>query len=49
MYICRLVFEAELTNEGTLKAGFFNVYIFILRFIAPIGIALIFINELGLI
>ena len=48
-YLKRSVSYAELTNEGTLKAGFFNVYIFILRFIAPIGIALIFINELGLI
>ena len=45
-YLKRSVSYAELTNEGTLKAGF---YIFILRFIAPIGIALIFINELGLI
>ena len=48
-YLKRSVSYAELTNEGTLKAGFFNVYIFILRFIAHIGIALIFINELGLI
>ena len=48
-HLKRSVSYAELTNEGTLKAGFFNVYIFILRFIAPIGIALIFINELGLI
>ena len=48
-YLKRSVSYNELTNEGTLKAGFFNVYIFILRFIAPIGIALIFINELGLI
>lgn len=35
-------------NYGTLKATFYPVYIFILKFIAPIGIALIFMNELGL-
>lgn len=48
-YLKRSVSYVELTNEGTLKSCFFNVYIFILRFIAPIGIALIFINELGLV
>lgn len=48
-YLKRAVSYGELTNDGTLKAGFFAIYIFILKYIAPVAIALIFINELGLI
>lgn len=48
-YLKRSVSYEELTNGGKLKAVFFNLYIFILRFVAPIAISLIFINELGLI
>lgn len=48
-YLERSVSYAEFTNNGTLKSGFFKIYIFILKFIAPVAIALIFINELGLI
>ncbi len=47
-YLDRKLVEDELTNEGTLKVRFFKLYIFILRYIAPIAIAIIFINELGL-
>lgn len=48
-YLERSVSYEEFTNGGTLKGGFFTIYMFILKFIAPIAIALIFINELGLI
>lgn len=48
-YLKRSVSYEELTNGGKLKTVFFNLYIFILRFVAPIAISLIFINELGLI
>lgn len=48
-YLKREVSREEFTNGGTLKASFFPIYIFILKFIAPVAIALIFINELGLI
>lgn len=30
--------KAEVTNEGTLKAGFFKVYYFIVRYLAPIAL-----------
>ena len=43
----RIVWE-EVSNNGTLKTWVYKLLIFILKFIAPIGIALIFINELGL-
>ncbi len=34
-------------NNGTLRVAVYKLLIFILKYIAPIGIALIFINELG--
>ena len=33
--------KAELSNEGLLKLGIFNVFIFILRFLAPVAILLL--------
>lgn len=46
--IDRRIVRGEVTNYGTLKAPYYPVYLFILKFIAPIGITLIFLNELGL-
>ena len=43
----RIVWE-EISNNGTLKIQIYRLLIFILRFIAPVAIAFIFINELGL-
>ncbi|MDE5677682.1 sodium-dependent transporter [Phocaeicola sp.] len=48
-YLKRSVSYAELTNGGKQKVGFLGLYMFLLRYVAPIAIALIFINELGLI
>ncbi|HAJ99124.1 MAG TPA: sodium-dependent transporter, partial [Bacteroidales bacterium] len=39
----------ELSNGGVLKVQLFSVFWFIIRFIAPIAIALIFLNSIGLI
>lgn len=47
-YLDRKIVWEELSNGGTLKVGYFKLYIFILKFIAPVAIGLIFINELGL-
>lgn len=46
--IDRQIVKDEATNYGTLRASFYPVYRFVLRFVAPVGIALIFVNELGL-
>jgi NSS family neurotransmitter:Na+ symporter len=46
-YLKRSVSYEELTNCGIQKAPYFPVYMFILRYLAPIAILLIFINELG--
>lgn len=47
-YLDRKLVKEEVSNGGTLKVLFFRLYIFILRYIAPVAIAVIFINELGL-
>ena len=42
------IVKGEVTNYGMLKAPYFPVYLIVLKFVAPIGILAIFINELGL-
>lgn len=44
----RKILKAELTNEGTIPFYFFHIYAFILKYIAPVAIGLIFLNETGL-
>ena len=46
-YLKRSVSFEELTNYGLQKAPYFPIYMFILRYFAPIAIILIFVNELG--
>lgn len=42
------IVKGEVTNYGNLRAPYYSVYLLALRFIAPIGILAIFMNELGL-
>ena len=42
------VLRAEMTNHGTLKSPLYPTYRFIIRYVAPLCIFLIFANELGL-
>ncbi len=44
----RQVLRGEITNGGTLRQPLFSTYRIIIRYVAPAGIALIFMNELGL-
>lgn len=46
-FIDRKVLAAEFSNNGTLKVGWLGVLVFILRYVAPVAIALIFLYELG--
>lgn len=46
-FLKRSVSYDELTNYGLQKAPYFPIYMFILRYLAPIAIILIFVNELG--
>jgi NSS family neurotransmitter:Na+ symporter len=41
--------KAELTNEGTLKGKYLPVFRFLVRFVAPVAIALVFIYSMGII
>ncbi len=38
----------ELSNGGTLRVRYYSLYRFIIRFVAPVAIALVFLNGLGL-
>lgn len=42
----RIVWE-EVSNNGTLPKAIYRIWLFLLKYIAPIGIGFIFINELG--
>lgn len=57
MFICifvgrridKKILREELTNKGTVSFHLFNTYAFFIKYIAPTGIAIIFLNELGII
>lgn len=44
----KLLLKEEVTNHGTIRFYFFSTYAFFVKYIAPIAIGLIFLNELGL-
>lgn len=48
-YLDKKIVLDELSNGGKLKVPMFKLFIFILRFVAPLAILFIFVNELGLI
>jgi NSS family neurotransmitter:Na+ symporter len=39
----------EISNQGSLKARMMGVFLFLVRFIAPVAIAMVFLNGIGLI
>ena len=45
-YLDKKIVYNQVNNWGTLRFPLFRFYIFLLRFVAPIGIAFIFVNEL---
>ena len=47
-YLDKKLVWSEITNNGTLKVPIYKLIIFILKYVAPIAISVIFINELGL-
>ncbi len=38
----------EISNNGKLKVGYLNIFMFLIRFIAPLAIAMVFMHGLGL-
>ncbi len=47
--IDKKILKEELTNHGTIPFYFFHTYAFFIKYLAPLAIGLIFINELGII
>ncbi len=47
-YLKRKTVENEITNNGTLRVPLFRALIFILRFVAPVAITLIFLDQFHL-
>lgn len=47
-YLDKKIVWEEITNKGSIRIPIYKLIIIILKYIAPIGIAFIFINELGL-
>ena len=46
-YLDKKIVWEEISNRGTLRLPFYKLLIFILKFIAPVAMVLIFIKELG--
>lgn len=47
-YLDKKIVWEEITNNGAIRIPVYKLIIIILKYIAPVGISLIFINELGL-
>ena len=47
-YLDKKLIRDEITNHGTLRAPYLRFVIFILRYFAPVAIAIILLNQLGL-
>lgn len=47
-FFSRQMTREELTNKGELKAGYLPLYMFIVKFVAPVAIAMVFLYSLGI-
>lgn len=45
-YLDRRLLHDEVTNRGTLRIPLFGLYVFLVRWVAPLGIAAVFIHQL---
>ena len=48
-YVPRATVHGEFTNNGALRGRFFGLYLFAVRFLCPLCIALIFLHQMGVI
>ena len=46
-YVPKKVVKDEFTNWGTLKGQVFHIYLFLIRFVCPVLIFLVFLNQFG--
>lgn len=47
-YLDKRIVKSEITNDGSLRMPIYGLLIFLLKYVAPIAISLIFIHELGI-
>ncbi|MDR0977136.1 MAG: sodium-dependent transporter [Prevotellaceae bacterium] len=47
-YLDKRLVRSEITNDGTLRVAIYRPLVFILKYLAPVAILFIFINEIGL-
>jgi NSS family neurotransmitter:Na+ symporter len=48
-YVPKKIVRDEFTNHGTLQGRAFPLYLFIVRFVCPLCILLIFLHQMGVI
>ena len=48
-FVPRSLLRDEYTNGGTLRGTYFGVFFFLVRYVCPLSILLIFLNQLGVI
>ncbi|MGL4851346.1 MAG: sodium-dependent transporter [Phocaeicola sp.] len=48
-HLDRSISYMQISNQGKLKIRFFTIYVFILKYVAPLAIGTIFLSELGII
>ena len=48
-YVPKKVVKDEFTNWGTLRGKLFRIYIFLIRFVCPVCILMVFLNQLNVI
>ena len=46
-YLDRRFVVAQLTNDGALKVRGLRVLLFLIRWVAPIGVGIVFLNEIA--
>ena len=45
----RKIVEEQITNRGTVKAGYMNIYYFVAKYISPLAIIMVFLASVGII
>ncbi len=48
-YVPRKIVKDEFTNWGTVNGGVFSIYLFLIRFVCPVCMLAVFLNQLGII
>ena len=46
-YVPKQIVQDEFTNWGTLKGRLFGIYLFLIKFVCPVLIFLVFLNQFG--